>query len=233
MKLAAAILLVAAFVFSGAAQAQTISPVIVEYKEKARGKFEVYNDAVVPLNVVLEPRSFTVDEKGNPFFRALDAGVHVKLSAMSFRLAPRQRYTVFYEITAESLPTWLTIYAMVTGATTPEGIKLVIELPHTVYVLPTKPLAEGSVRFLRALASADSKTIEAEVENRGGEFDRVLEVEVSSASGKKTFPGFPLFPGQKRILQLPWDGREAPTKLVLKFAKFRVEEPVQAATQTP
>ena len=233
MRFAAAILLMIVFVFAGTARAQTISPVIVEYKEKARGKFEVHNDAVVPLNVVLEPRSFSVDEKGQPFFRKLDEGIHVKLSAMSFRLAPRQTYTVFYEVTAEAVPAWLTIYALVTGATTPDGIKLVIELPHTVYLLPAKPSAEGSVEFLRASTSADSKTIDAELENKGGNFDRVLEVEVSSESGKKTYPGFPLFPGQKRILQLPWDSRETPTKLVLKFAKFRVEEPVRLAAQTP
>jgi hypothetical protein len=218
---------------AGAAQAQTISPVIVEYKEKARGKFEVQNDSVLPLNVVLEPRSFSVDEKGNPFFRALDEDIQVKLSAMSFRLAPRQTYTVFYDVTSTRLPAWLTIYAVVTGATTPEGIKLAIELPHTVYLLPKKPLDQESVRLVRAAATADRKAIEAVLENHGAEFDRVLEVEVASPAGKKSYPGFPLFPGQKRLLRLDWDRAEAPQRLVLRFAKFKVEEPVRPAAETP
>jgi len=224
-------------VFAGAPvcaqQGPTISPVIVEYKEKGRGRFEVQNNTVVPLNVVLEPRSFSVDEQGRPHFRPLDAGIHIKLSAMSFRLAPRQTFSVFYEASAEKMPAWFTVYAMVTGATTPEGIKLVIELPHTIYLLPGQPMQQESVQFLRAAASADAKTIEAEVENRSAEFDRVLEVEVTSRAGKETYPGFPLFPGQKRILQLPWDKKESPAKVVLKFAKFSVEETVRPASETP
>lgn len=216
-----------------ASRAQTISPVIVEYKEKAQGKFEVHNDSVLPLNVVLEPRSFSVDEKGDPSFRALDAHIQVKLSAMSFRLPPRQTYTVFYEVTSSQKPSWLTIYAVVTGAITPEGIKLAIELPHTVYLLPKKSLDAASVHFVRASASADRRSIEAELENSGAEFARVLEVEVAGASGKKSYPGFPLFPGQKRILQLEWDRKEKPGHLILKFANFRVEEPVRSAQESP
>jgi len=58
-------------------------------------------------------------------------------------------------------------------------------------------MLDAKVQFLRAATSADAKTIEAEVENRSSEFDRVLEVEVTSSAGKETYPGFPLFPGQK------------------------------------
>lgn len=75
------------------AVAQTISPVIVEYREKAQGKFQLTNDSDFPLFVVLEPQSFSVDKGGNPTFRPLDPGIHVSLSTMSFRLAPKQVYT--------------------------------------------------------------------------------------------------------------------------------------------
>lgn len=208
---------------SAVAQAQTISPVIVEYKEKAKGKFELVNDSVLPLNVVIDPRSFSVDEEGKPTFRPLDSDIKLRLSSMSFRLAPRQTYTVFYEASADKVPAWLCIYAIVTGATTPTGIKIALELPHTVYLLPKKPLERDSVVVLQSSISPDQKQIEAEVENRGQEFDRVQEVEVTSAKGKRIYPGFPFFPGQKRTIKLDWDQPGTPTRMVFKFAKFRVE----------
>ena len=60
--------------------AQAIRPVIAEYNEKARGRFDVVNDSLIPLNVVLEAKSFTVIEDGSPAFRGLDANIHLKLS---------------------------------------------------------------------------------------------------------------------------------------------------------
>src|SRR2546423_11885628 len=89
--------------FASWASAQTISPVIVEYSEKADGRFQIYNDADIPLTVVLEPHSFSVNEAGNATFRKLDPGIHVQLSSTSFRLAPKQTFFVFYKASAESL----------------------------------------------------------------------------------------------------------------------------------
>ena len=97
-------ILVGLALLASAAHAQTISPVIVEYREKAQGKFQLFNDSDFPLNVVLEPQSFSVNSEGAPTFRALDPSIHVRLSTMSFRLAPRQTYTVFYQASADSLP---------------------------------------------------------------------------------------------------------------------------------
>ena len=70
------------------AAAQTVSPVIVEYREKASGSFQVYNDSFVPLAVILEPRSFSVDVQGRPTFRPLDPEIRVDLSETSFRVGP-------------------------------------------------------------------------------------------------------------------------------------------------
>jgi hypothetical protein len=214
-----------------AARAQTISPVIVEYREKARGKFQLVNDSIQPLSVVLEPRSFTVDEQGKPTFRALDPQIRLRLSTMSFRLAPRQTYTVFYQATAGRLPAWFTIYATITGPAMPAGIKVALELPHTVYLLTKKPLTRASVQVLRAEIQAGR--VEAELENRGQEFSRVQEVEITSASGKKTYPGFPFFPGQRRSLQLDWHQPGQPQRLVLKFAQFKLEHPIRPASGSP
>jgi len=209
------------------AGAQTISPVIVEYREKARGSFQIYNDSFVPLAVVLEPRSFTANGEGHPAYRALDAEIKVELSSKSFRVGPQQTYTVFYNAMSERLPAWFTIYASITGPQTPTGIKLVLELPHTVYLLTKQPLARESVVFHRAECVAATKQIEAEIENRGKEFSRVQEVEVVSSSGKKDFAGFPLFPGQRRMLTLDWDESGEPQRIILRFEKFKVESPLR------
>jgi P pilus assembly chaperone PapD len=207
------------------AAAQTISPVIVEYREKAKGSFQVTNDSFVPMTVVLEARSFSVDLAGNPTFRALDPGIHIELSSLSFRVAPQQSYTVFYKAEADRLPAWFCIYASITGPQAQNGLQLVIELPHTVYLLTRRPLDRESVVVSRVERSG--KGLEAEIENRGAEFSRVRQVDVLTSEGKQEFPGFPLFPGQKRKLTIELAPKGQPQTLVLAFDKFKVESPVR------
>ena len=120
---------------------------IVEYSEKADGRFQVYNDSDIPLTVVVEPHSFSVDSTGRATFRKLDPGLHVELSSTSFRLAPKQTYYVFYKATTETYPNWFTIYATITGPTTPTGLKVALELPHTVYLLGHQTLNESQVAW--------------------------------------------------------------------------------------
>jgi hypothetical protein len=210
--------------------AQTISPVIVEYRGKAQGRFQLTNDSDLPLFVVLEPQSFSVDEKGSPVFRPLDSTTHVQLSTMSFRLAPRQVYMVFYKAEADRLPAWFVVYATITGKTAPTGLKIALELPHTVYLLGKKPLVRDSVLWLHAEVAKDKKLILAEVENHSEEFGRVMEIEVDSTSGKKEYAGFPLFPGQRRRMELDWDQAGDPQKIILKFEKFKAETSIQSTT---
>jgi len=214
------------------AAAQTISPVIVEYPEKADGRFQILNDADVPLNVVLEPHSFSVNQAGNATFRKLDPGIRVQLSSTSFRLAPKQTFYVFYKASAETLPNWFCIYATVTGASTTEGIKLALELPHTVYLLPKKPMSREEVAWVRAETAAmgNQRRIVAEVENHGSSFSRVEEIQVTSTAAKQEFGGFPLFPGQRRIVELDWTQPGIPSHILLKFAHFKMESELKPAT---
>jgi hypothetical protein len=222
------------FFLAPLAPAQTISPVIVEYTDKADGRFQLYNDADIPLTVVVEPHSFSVDPTGKATFRKLDPGLHVELSSTSFRLAPKQTYYVFYKATTETFPNWFCIYATVTGPTTSTGLKLALELPHTVYLLGHKSLDQSQVSWDRAeiTVKGDKRLITAEVENHGTEFSRVQEVEVVSSSGKKSFGGFPLFPGQHRQIELDWDQPGVPQQLVLKFSHFKMESDLKNATFT-
>ena len=57
---------------AAALQAQTVKPVISELGNPAKGRIEYYNDSLTPLNVVLEPKSFTVSETGEISYRPLD-----------------------------------------------------------------------------------------------------------------------------------------------------------------
>ena len=216
------------------ALAQTISPVIVEYADKADGRFQVYNDAEIPLTVVLEPHSFTVDSTGKAIFRKLDPGLHVQLSTTSFHLAPKQTYYVFYKATTEAHPNWFCIYATVTGPVSASGLKLEIELPHTVYLVGRKPLDQSQVSWNRAEISTEGgkQLVTAEVENHGAEFSRIQEVEVTSAAGKQIFAGFPLFPGQRRDIELDWDQPGVPQRIVLKFQRFKIESSLKNSPAT-
>ncbi len=218
--------------FARLAPAQTISPVIVEYTEKAAGRFQLYNDGDIPITVVVEPHSFSVDSTGKATFRKLDPGLHVELSSTSFRVAPKQTYYVFYKATTETFPNWFCIYATVTGPTTTTGLKLALELPHTVYLLGHKTLNASQVSWDRAeiAVKGDKSLITAEVENHSSEFSRVQEMEVVTSSGKKTFAGFPLFPGQRREIELDWDQPGVPQQLVLKFSNFKIESELKNTT---
>src|ERR671912_1814361 len=113
--------------------AQTVRPAVVEYPNQARGKFELVNESLFPLTVVLEPRGFHVEPTGELIEEPLDtARIRVKISAMSFRIPPRETYTVFYEATAKSFPSWFLISSTLTGARTQTGLNVRIELPHVV-----------------------------------------------------------------------------------------------------
>jgi hypothetical protein len=221
------------FFLAPALAAQTISPVIVEFREKAAGRFQIHNDSDFPLTVVLEPHSFTVDAQGRPTFHELSPEIHLDLSTMSFRVGPKQDYYVFYKASADKLPNWFCIYANVTGPHTQEGIQVRLELPHTVYLLGKKPGQADDIAWIQATSTSDSPKprIEAAVENHGTDVTRVREVEVTSASGKQIYEGFPLFPGQRREMNLEWGQPGVPQHIQLKFEHFKSETDLHAASR--
>src|SRR4029079_2082707 len=102
----AAVLLCASVAHPLSAAAQAISPMITEYRVNAgaevKGTFDVRKPTLLAARVVLEPLSFSVDSKGDPAYRKLDEGVRVRFAATSFRIAPRQNYTVAPTIRCDS-----------------------------------------------------------------------------------------------------------------------------------
>jgi hypothetical protein len=222
-----------ALALSACAMAQTVRPVISELGNPAKGRVEYVNDSDTPLNVVLEAKSFTVSETGEAEYRPLDPNIHLKLSATSFRIQPKQTYYVFYETSAPPRPTWFVIYASFSGFAfrTAQGMNVRLLLPHTVYLLPKEKVEKADVRVLRAELDENHDKVLLELENTGDNFGRVLQTQLANGRKKQEGPGFPIFPHSKRLLDVPLDAKAArdllPTDVSFQFENFKVEEKLQ------
>lgn len=217
------------------AQAQTVRPVINELGNPAKGHVEYINDGLVPLNVVLEPKSFTVSETGEISYRPLDPNIHLKLSTTSFRIQPQQTYYVYYEATSPQSPNWFVLYAAFSGFAfrTSQGMNVKLELPHTVYLLPKQSVEKEEVHVVRAELDAATNKVTLEVENTGNNFGRILQTFLLYSKKKQEAPGFPIFPHSKRILEVPLDqkvaGENVPIDVSFNFDKFKIEQKLQRA----
>jgi hypothetical protein len=236
-QIAWALLVLFACVFGVArALAQTVQPVIDENVlgapgKKASGMVQYVNNSAQPLNVVLNLSSFSVAEDGSMRFRPLDPNIHVRLSTMSFRVAPGQTYDVFYEASADQLPSWFVIYGSFSGfrQRSKQGFKIQVQLPHVVYLLPKQKLTREEVKLQKAEFKDGTVTIS--VENSGGMFGRAMETDIVSGSGKIVQNGFALFPSSVRTLQIPWKQPDAPSRVVVHFDHFTLEQPVSARAE--
>jgi hypothetical protein len=190
----------------------------------------------MPLNVVLEAKSFTVSETGDITYRPLDPSIHLKLSTTSFRIQPQQTYYVFYEAKSPQSPNWFVIYAAFSGFPfrTAQGMNVRLELPHTVYLLPKHSVEKAEVHVNRAELDATKNLVTLEVENTGNNFGRILQTLLLYSKKKQEAPGFPIFPHSKRILEVPLDqkaeGENVPIDVSLAFDKFKVEEKLRRAS---
>ena len=161
------------------AGAQQIQPVIMEYKNKAEGKFTVINNTLEPMAVVLEPKSFSISPDGRGTFRNLDPTIHVQLSTMSVKLQPLQSYTVFYKADAESFPAWFTIYSTFSAARSGASISVRVQLPHTVYLYQSKPISKDEIHIVNARYSTTTHKLICDMINTGKSLTRVQEVRTS------------------------------------------------------
>lgn len=239
---ASAILL---FLASAPLSAQTVKPVIDEIVgNPVKGRIEYVNDGLLPLTVVLEPKSFSVSETGEASFRPLDPDIHVKLSSTSFRIQPQQTYYVFYEATAPKLPSWFVIYANFTGfgLRTAQGMNVRLQLPHTVYMLPKEPLQKSELQITRAELDAAQSKVTLEVENTSDKFGRIFGTQLVYAKKKQDVQGFPIFPHSKRILEIPLDekaeGENVPVEISMQTKDFKLEQKLlrhstEVAAETP
>ena len=215
---------------SAVAHAQSVQPVIAEYREHASGSFQVTNTTLVPMAVVLEPRSFSISAQGQGSFRTLDPAIHLELSASSLRLEPRQSATVFYKVEAEKAPAWLCIYAAFTSLHPNPGINVRIMLPHTIYVYQRQPLFREALRISELRYDAEQHQLLLEINNDSRDLGRAESVEVSGPHGAHaTAPGFPLLPQDTRRLSIEWTGQQAPERVEIEFPTFTLKLPLEVS----
>jgi hypothetical protein len=206
------------------ARAQTIQPVVVEYRQqRAEGRFELVNDGHTPLTVVLEPRSFDVTHAGDPVYRPLDPRIHVRLSTMSLRIPARQTRVVFYEASADSLPAWFTIACTFAGLRVRSGLEVRVELPHTVYLLQKRSLASEDVGLALVSYDATTRQVAIELENSSARVGRALEAEVIGPGHRERVASFPMMPRGHRQVLLPWNAARPPDRVVVHFPGFTLE----------
>jgi hypothetical protein len=213
------------------AAAQSVSPPIAEYQERARSSFQLHNGSLFPLTVVLEVRGFKVTEQGEVIDLPLDTSrIHVKLSAMSFRIPPRGSYRVFYEATGDSVPAWFNILSAMSGTRTESGLNVRLLLPHVVYLNQTRPLTRNEVAIRALEFDPSAKKARIQLENLGSHLGRVLQVSVTDGrTTSEPSGGFPLFPGSRRWTEVPWSEAAAPNHLTVRFARFSIDTALTAA----
>ena len=209
--------------------AQTISPIITEYKGKGEGKIELTNDTLTPLVVVLQPESFSIAPDGKAIYRPLDPGIHVDLSTTSVRLMPKQEYYVFYKTHADTLPAWYTIYATFSPVERGPGLNVRIMLPHTVYLYQKDSLQNADVHAASATYDPAKKMIVCDIENISKVYGRMREGSAKAGKESVSVGGFPLLPGNPRHLEIPWTGNNPPELLTFHFDRFDIRLPVTQA----
>jgi hypothetical protein len=187
------------------------------------------NNSFDPVNVVFEMQSFHVSEDGEISYGPLDPSIHVKLAATSVRLQAKQEYTVAFKAKADRLPAWFVIYAKFTGRPmrTASGMNVSINLPHTVYLLPKKDADRSELKILRADFDPAKKKVLVEMQSHSERFARVLTTQLASSKRKVDGPGFPMYPGGTRRIEIDWTEDERPLKAQLVFENYKIEAPIQ------
>ena len=216
---------IAMLAFCLVASAQTVRPLINELGNPAKGRVEYVNDSSVPLNVVIETKSFSVSEQGEISYRPLDKNVHLKLSATSFRIPPQQSYFLFYEASSDSAPAWFVIYGAFSGFAfrTEQGMNVRVQLPHTVYLLPKGGVDKTDIHVVSATYDPAANKVTVLTENSGPNFGRVQQASLSGGRKRQEGAGFPIFPQSRRQMEYTWQGDQPPDKITLEFEKFKVE----------
>lgn len=212
--------------------AQTVQPVIAEFTGKAEGRFTVTNNTLTPMVVLLEPKSFSITPEGKGMFRALDSGTHVELSTTSLKLAPQQTSYVFYRADATMFPAWFTIYATFSQPRHSGSLDVRIMLPHTVYMYQKQPPAMSEMSLKHATYSAETRKVVFDLENRGAALGRAQTVNVSGSRGNAEGSGFPMLPGARRVVEIPWTGKEVPSEVDVRFEHFTLKAPIEVVDVT-
>ena len=211
--------------------AQSVSPVIAEYRERASGSFQVTNGTGVPMSVVFEAKSFSIDEDGKGEFRELDLGTHLELSASSVRLEARDSATIFYKVTAEKAPAWLSIYSVFSPVKMGQGLNVRVMLPHTVYLYQKDDLERSAIKLEAVNYNPVQHRVEFTVTNTSDRAGRSSGISVEGEHSSATASGFPVLPHETRRVLVEWKEKHLPRTLEVDFAGFTAKAPVNAVVE--
>ena len=185
----------ATLTLGGTMAAQSIAPPIAEYRNaKANGMFEIQNNADYPMAVVLETKSFEVDDRGQVRYRPLDPGIKIEMGASSFLLRAHDSRMIFYKATFVSTPASFSILPTMTKAGVLQGLRVNYILPHMIYVYQKE-------KFQRSDIKVELVDGVLRIQNLSSKLGRVEAVQAP----KQDLGGFPLFPGQTREIALTAD----------------------------
>ena len=206
-------------------EAQSVSPPIAEYQERAKSSFQLQNASIFPITVVLEVHGFTVTETGEVVDLPLDtARIRVKLSEMSFRIPPRGTRTVFYEASSDSLPAWFNILSSMSGARTESGLNVRILLPHVVYLNQKQALRRSDLDIGVLQFDPVAKKARVHLENLGPNLGRIYQLTIGDDhSTSQPAGGFPLLPHQRRWVEVDWNAPGPPNRLMLRSSRFSID----------
>ena len=173
---------------TGVVMAQAIAPPVAEYRgTKIDGMFELQNSNDYPMAVVLETKSFSVDDHGVVVYRPLDQGISIHMGASSFVINAHDSRMVFYKATVPSVPASFSIIPTMTKASAMTGMRINYMLPHMIYAYQKDKLQKSDVRI-----GMESGVLR--IQNLSQKLGRIHSVQASD----QALGGFPLFPGQTR-----------------------------------
>jgi hypothetical protein len=210
---------------AGRVDAQAVAPPVVEHVERAASAFEVANQGLTPVTVVMEPYAFWVDTLGEVHYAPFDtASINLRLATMSIRLPPRATYSVAYEANSKKgLPAWFVIASNFAGPRM-QGMNVRLQLPHVVYLNQKEALPREDVVVRGFVYDSVQKKVRFKIENTGARLGRCNDGSIRSAGGENVIvPSFPMFPHFFRWVELPWTGSRPPERLELKFEKFTLQ----------
>jgi hypothetical protein len=177
------------FLLGGAvALAQAISPPIAEYRGlKAEGSFRIDNSTDMAMMVLLETKSFRVDDTGKVVYSPLHPQIHIDFGASSFSIRPHDSYTVYYKAISKISPVSFSILPTMLPAEKKTGVRLGYVFPHMIYLYQKTKLTKSDVQ----VGLKDGKVV---IVNNSEKLGRVEFIH----DGSTELSGFPLYPGQTR-----------------------------------
>jgi hypothetical protein len=207
--------LVAATVLPTRLASQEVGPPVAEYRGRGVGTFEVRNNRLAPMTVVIEPFGFVQDSLGAISYVPFDATrIKLRLSTMSLRLQARSAMVVSYEASADTLPAWFVITSTFHG-THRQGVNYNFQFPHVVYLHQKASVRTEDVRISDLSVDGTEKQARFRIANASRWMTRCGQGTLSVGGARSSIPAFPLFPQFARWVTVPWLHAEPPTKVRL------------------